>query len=1413
MPLTVVKQLTMFKSHIASRFLLVFLLANMLIFLSLSGARAECADVDQENNRKFLCDVAVQAKADCDYANKIENPKALQICAKVDRAQKACDSASKCVAAIAGVGKCDGVGNNDTQSKCDAATAASADCNTAIAKNNPDFSIICDNANKARASCNMAKRCDKAKDADTKLGELKASCNLGLYKTHYGFPAQRGDVAGNWCIPCVPGPWGCLCPQYTWCGDFYRCLMTNIVNPAAACLIKNLRPSLERAGDVSIPAGGTDNYYRDLCISGADISTDQLSESTGLFKSKNKNVLYGSSAGFVSGAKPERNVCMSLLDIKKFSPPTSGNSSFAYYKNANNVDFKTNGIDAYGKDGEYKAAYGDSQNLYKSSTFPIGSELGCPADVGGNAYPKTAADWKNKMGACYDYYVLQRATHPEWTLERAGDVTDDPLTEYNPTQAIFNSCQPLRGGVNGFSSVMQYPSRPDLDEADYDPSVYLSKSWKKEFSGKNTSSPFQNLFPCVLSNKSKDPKRNWMAFNSIVAKHYAIIAFIECTILEKCEGPVIDIPIRDDATYNSPGKGRGDFCPNVERINYAEHPFAPRDDYKKVPMIAGNEIYSISQNYGTDRGYSWETSLPVLKERSLNGIAIGYTDYNDHSKMADTDFLIDRQKHPAVQCAIVPVDILEPRREQFNNCIMQRIEYNYHSWRFNNFVEYYGLQDDNWTPPCKTRFYEHDDAWACPVKYSIQQCCRIIVKDVVPINYLKMRTCEGLRQKRNVILGFDHIYDGSGNSVGGKKLVVDNQEKYDEAALINQKLSLIGCDGTEPEDYSFKKYFPSDLALDLIQTKSISDAIDSIRQANNIALIKARQAGDVAMREIIKPALPSIRQARNAAENAVKISKKQTVDKITHQLVNAQIDVSNAMAGLVAAKATIKAQGIELAKAQASGNSAAAKVAQDAIIAATKAATKAAEKLATAKATEEALRASETAAYQALATVQDTENSGVSAAQQYVNDLIQQGQDKKDELITKGQTEANKVAADAYDKLKDELGKQASEAIDKILEPLGDKATLIEGGSHMPYMRWWDTGTSAGNPNHGGSFINTLGSYDVIVGVGREERTYEDARNPAVKKHLDADAQTLTQKSQIGRIDGWEGLKGHQMWTTRKTNLTCIGRTEKLFKPYGAENFVLAKAGAQYDTKMENIASGIQPKTGDKSGQVWPWSLGWRGYVSGANQFHNSVTGGLDNADKGDIIVFSLNGMNQIAYVTEANKLAAGVNSYIRIESWDQGKFPTAAGVSIASGNVMVRAIYRDSVPPDYRKSLNMDDAAKVGDQPSCEDPNYTSCVLPAGIWDSAKVYRPRADISRICPYAPSDTTQTAKIDSNIWAKCVYDGYDPPLNLRRLDGYNGVGTGANQDATLCGAPWGTCSSTAASSKCYGSGIAEDCTKH
>jgi len=61
----------------------------------------------------------------------------------------------------------------------------------------------------------------------------------------------------------------------------------------------------------------------------------------------------------------------------------------------------------------------------------------------------------------------------------------------------------------------------------------------------------------------------------------------------------------------------------------------------------------------------------------------------------------------------------------------------------------------------------------CPVKLSIQQCCHIIIKDLVPANFVKIRTMEGMQHER---INYADVQDLHGNNVA---CITDQQFGWD----------------------------------------------------------------------------------------------------------------------------------------------------------------------------------------------------------------------------------------------------------------------------------------------------------------------------------------------------------------------------------------------------------------------------------------------------------------------------------------------------------------------------------------------------------------------------------------------------------------------------------------------------------
>ncbi len=412
-------------------------------------------------------------------------------------------------------------------------------------------------------------------------------------------------------------------------------------------------------------------------------------------------------------------------------------------------------------------------------------------------------------------------------------------------------------------------------------------------------------------------------------------------------------------------------------------------------------------------------------------------------------------------------------------------------------------------------------------------------------------------------------------------------------------------------------------------------------------------------------------------------------------------------------------------------------------------------------------------------------------------------------------------------------------------------------GVNMPYMRWWDTGAAAGNttpivtspsstssgtptstvgtPWKYGSFINTLGGWDVIVGTGREGRDTDEQKDTN-KRSTDFQWTTGTQGlgyqhgREAGNLGGWDELVMHQMYTMRFHNLNCIGRYEKLFKDGDADNYVHYATGGSFANKKE---------------QSYPWPIGWRGYAMDLNRGIQANGYNLDYAMPGDIVLFNFDYMRTPAYVEnigfppdfEAYVRAMGPNDIIRfnesagrweilangqmvtqwahpdriyVSAWNFGKFPDSTGITNQWGTGPTRVIFRNRVPDTYllgndvtipsAKVPLFDQSGHMIDwQPSCTDPDYTVCVLPRDVidWQNTQLYRARYDM-RSCNVnfgQASNPSLSHMISAAVFANCIAQGFDPPLAYRTAAGtaiYKGAGTGAISRTSYCGVTWGSC---------------------
>ena len=1168
-------------------------------------------------------------------------------------------------------------------------------------------------------------------------------------------------------------------------------------------------------------------------------------------------------------------------------------------------------------------------NYYLDATRFIGGTLGCPDFIipHHGAIPDDPQDWhsrrvfqtfvdwmSDKAGYCYYYYVLNRAAKPWLSLDRPGLSTDDPLTNADPNAAVLQTCQPMIHGFaadklefpdsekaskgnmtkyevrSGFADVRYNPYRPDANEGEYEIGPYLKAEWQSIFGspGPFTGGGKYQMDPKLLKDVSgsddsvtKDFKDTYdnlthismpCLVQNITALGIAggVWGYVDyrgsegtssCTQtcgvdpvdgVDKCYTTCTQIcPDTECKVYyhSAPSivfqqaQTRQDFCPNVERVIDPILPFSPRNqliyDTQSMAMsrVWDGEYPSSAVNVNpqpasSDRAYSWFTSI-YYKEWATNAPAgqqennacyydtCGYTSYNcimplDCYQCGEWSWTTNLKiKYPPVQCAVVPVDILTFRFEGFNACIMQRIAINFNRWidahspNFNGTLYYddqsgnkglpdieginkemakkwmnsggerkkYGQYPDpslawgvwgedsdgrqgwadpnladrygygyaprggqNFKPACSTRYWETDNAVDCPTPTSIQQCCRFILKDLVPINYLKIRTCEGLLEARRAGASQDH----QGTDLDSRL----------------RKLNFWGV-GLQPD--------------------ALYDPDAHYQKGGNP---------------------PPTTKA---------------IAWITDDTVGAPYGAILSWYG-----------------------------GQDGI------------------------------AQHVLA----------EAATRMLNDYN----------CFSGLSQTYKSAPENFF--------ARSPGVAQFSDPYSSELV----GVHMPYMRWWDTGVSAGNPHRGGSFTNTLGGWDAFIGVGREEVSQTDAyyannysNDPNFEKsHLDGTKYRIAQRaSEVARIDGWRGILAHQMQSVRRYGLNCLTRFEKTSKPYSSEDFVLASAGGSYNNKM---------------GEKMPWPFGWRGYLSASTNYGPSLINyanvdmsdsggggvtlkGLDFARKGDIIFYPLSDYKyHVAYVEEAgytpdtDRGGASDESWdfekgefpsmsskpvndLYVVSWDQGRFPTATGATTYLGIGARHQILKEKVPSYYQQkvcnktlraltekgpaegddadieknscsdpSSSENDASGCASnecQPSCDDPDYKYCVLPTfgnkKGWDYAIIYRPsihdwaaRPGLSDTQDWwdeqikhpdevvkAPDnmydeDSNEgvvlqgmTYKYYSSTFASLANEGMDPPW-FWFMGNYKGPGTGAITKLTFIGGKWGKNNSSAPSNivRCF-----------
>jgi len=332
---------------------------------------------------------------------------------------------------------------------------------------------------------------------------------------------------------------------------------------------------------------------------------------------------------------------------------------------------------------------------------------------------------------------------------------------------------------------------------------------------------------------------------------------------------------------------------------------------------------------------------------------------------------------------------------------------------------------------------------------------------------------------------------------------------------------------------------------------------------------------------------------------------------------------------------------------------------------------------------------------------------------------------------------------------------------------------------HMPFMRWWDTGTAAGGTSGDQNYNPDCdqGGYDVIVGVGVDGNKGGDGAkycryggNGNANKY-----GCYTIPTPVDSLTSWSELKQYQMNSIRKYGLNCLPQYEKIYKQDGGEDGALT-------ILMGNPSSPITKDGKTSNMQAIEWRLAWRGYLSdpdfvdqfpsfGANPAKGSGRGftgkkasdgsfvvdaaaksyadnagkasykGLSNAIVGDIIYITHDDVSPkkpdfkvmpfVAVVTGIS-IKGKDDDYIVIIDINNGKYPDVCGNTDYAGFGQSRTVYKKSLPTTVYESLYLAGTKPsgsdyvvnngVGDTPllfnsegNCKDPKYAVCTYYDG--------------------------------------------------------------------------------------------------
>lgn len=409
-------------------------------------------------------------------------------------------------------------------------------------------------------------------------------------------------------------------------------------------------------------------------------------------------------------------------------------------------------------------------------------------------------------------------------------------------------------------------------------------------------------------------------------------------------------------------------------------------------------------------------------------------------------------------------------------------------------------------------------------------------------------------------------------------------------------------------------------------------------------------------------------------------------------------------------------------------------------------------------------------------------------------------------------------------------------------------------GDHMPYPRLWDTGTSlqktASKDVNNQPADDTTGQYTAIVGVGREgaaknasgNSSSQNSSNNSIngsdsnssgdnskKQAAPRDERCKTMgwgnpldvvnaAAQVGGamlgsnnlkavsfagtylqipdpMTSWTEMKLYQARAVRSpSHVNCLARYEKVFKPYSAENMILAVSGADWSrviiTKCAQDANGLKKDCKDlslkqyvaetkksngnsndnggsangdgstndkKSSSVYISGTknealinNWRGYMASAiekNKFQfpkfggsgsSAIRIGLDYAKPGDIILMPRGpgianpGLAKLAFVIEANT-PENSNCKSLNNCYVRVFEPDNGKIPDVCGTTDTAGMM---VTRYYYKEGSLPKAAAAEYErqkigSSCEETGISHCVMKA--WNLLEIYRIKDDRRKHC--------------------------------------------------------------------------------